>query len=517
MNVRTTLLIVIAAAIVGGLAWWQYRAAPSTGRPNPFEVEGGRALLSPETYSVDAVSKIVLSRPNLAEAAVFERVAVDEWRQTSPVEWPLTSWQIRNLLTHAAELQVREEIPVAELSGELAPSALGLDPAAATLAITQEDESETTLHLGRISLGDRAYVRLAADGPVMIVNTALHDFVLKAEPKQWRERTMLEHPATDASRVTLQYRTDDGAEHEVRLRKVQGRWEMTAPYSVRTHAPAVNSLLTGLSSVSIRSFSEDNPGDLAPWGLHRPVVTVHLETDLPAVEEGGAAEVRRETVLIGGATSLAGTERTRYASVQERGVIFTVPDTVLTTLRPEPISLVSRQAVDSTADNVRAVTVSPHEDRAFALERLVEGWKLTAADAEATDFTTADSEAVERLLSWVTTDAEEVRAGGVPEGTSPLGTVTLRDFNDAGLGSVSLSLLETTVTPEAAEGEEPAEPTTAWSLMIDDGTGVVRLRTLEDAATVTLTMSAFAASGEAPQPAEDSEGGAEGGEDDPSK
>lgn len=448
MNIRLTLIALVLAVAAGIFAIIKLNA-PS---PSPGPVAGsGARLLDPATFDPEKVTRIAIEKAD-GERYVFEKTG-DEWWQTEPARFAMVAWSIRMLATSAADLTISQTIRKADLKGDLAADKLGLDPAMATVTFDTAD-TQVRIHLGRISVGEKAYARLTLDGDVHIVEDKLHRRVFENSPREWRVKNLFTSLDTGVSRLTIE-RSEPGK--TVSLVKTSGRWRLALPIDTHADEQAVTQLIGNLGAIQVESFVEDAPTNLADYGLASPWATITAETDKMGGE--GKTTTQRETVLLGNAFDLQ--NASRYAKRGEQAPILKVRANDVKTLTPEPASLVSRTVVLLPRSDIRAVVVDGQEGR-FRLERQQDEWMITLDDGSTA---AARTDAVAQLLDQVTLPCTqvEIAARGAPVEDSYLGKVAVEGFSNSTVAEV------TWYRRQAGE---------AATIVFADGSGALRSRPL---------------------------------------
>jgi len=528
MNLKTTFVLLALAVVLGLLGLWRLSTTgPGGGGGGPAlpgaggrtAADAGEPVLDPAAFDPDAVERITLARLDETDL-VFEKREGDRWFQVEPVEFRMQTWAIRGLATAAADLIVEESIPVRELDEDLSAADLGLEPPRAVLTLEDDEGNTFTLRLGRIYVGGKAYVRRAAEGPVLVVPDALHVRVLRRDPEQWREKDVFDEAGQEMSRIRITRGTGAGgpfgsgaAEADesrvVAPGRMRTRWSMSEPWQARVDQAAVSNLVSRLSGASLRGFVADEPEDLARYGLSDPADVIAIEIDRPTAEAD--IETDRQVLQLGHPLDLE--DRTRYAKRADRPVVFTIAGPTVDAMLPDPLGLVSKRIVEIPAADVRSVEVRPAAGAPFRLERTVDDWQVADlpgpddarddaseddAPAPAPAATPGDRIAIEGLLGRLTATATSVEPGTVEE---PLVTYTLRNFGDDVVARIAVGRRS---IERSAAGEDGTESTMVIEeILFDDGGPLLRVEV--DASLPETRRETF----------EQPEGGA--GEPDPSK
>ncbi|MCC6907928.1 MAG: DUF4340 domain-containing protein [Phycisphaerales bacterium] len=465
MNIRLTLIVLVLAVVAGVVAIIKLRnpAPPSTTQP-----AAGTRLLSPDEFNPDDVTRISVEKGD--EHYTFERDG-EQWWQTEPVRFEMVTWSIRMLATSAADLTISETIAARDLKGDLTAEKLGLDPAMATVTLDAGDK-QFNLYLGRIAAGGKAYARLAPEGEVSIVEDTLHRRVFDSSPREWRVKNLFHGVGADASRITIE-QSESGK--TTSLVRTAGKWRLTLPIDTPADETAVSRLIGTLGSLQVESFVDDNPADLADFGLDNPWATITVETD--KVDSDGKVTTNRESVLLGSPFDLQ--DAARYAKLADQPPVVKVRANDIRTLTPDPASLASRAVVTLPRQDVRALVIDGQEGR-FRLERNLDAWTITHDDGSTAP---ARTEAVISLLDQLTLPCQgvEIAASGAAVDGSYLGKVAVEGFSS---GTVAETTWYRRQKDDAAQ------------LVLADGSGALRWRSMVNVPElVAETFAAGAATG----------------------
>lgn len=422
MNIRLTLIVLVLAVAAGVFAIIKLKSPPTPSGPI---VPAGTRLLDPATFDPDKVTRITIEKSG-GENYVFEKTG-DDWWQTQPVRFRMVTWSIRMLATSAADLTISETIARKDLKGDLSPDKLGLDPLMASVTFDTA-EAQFRIELGRISVGDKAYARLKPDGDVSIVEDKLHRRVFDSSPSDWRIKNLFQDINTDVARMTIQR---DEAGKTISLVKTNGKWRLALPIDTPADEQAVARLIGNLGSMQVESFVDDNPTNLADYGLDKPWATFTAETDKSGAD--GKVTTTRESVLLGNPFDLQ--NAARYGKRSDQPPIVKVRAGDVNTLTPDPATLVSRTVILLPRQEIRALTVDGQEGR-FRLERKLEDWTITLDDGSTAP---ARTEAVLQLLDQLTLPCQgvEITARSAPVEGSYLGKVAAEGFSTGKVAEVT--------------------------------------------------------------------------------
>ncbi|MFA9480169.1 DUF4340 domain-containing protein [Phycisphaerales bacterium AB-hyl4] len=413
MNFKTTLVLVVLVAAVGGYFLFVERGRDRG--PAAVEVsEDGQTLLGEASPERDAVRQVAVRRGD--EAVVLFRDS-DAWWQVEPVRFGVRSESARQIVERTLGLTWRERFLPGESADDDRPTLaeVGLDTPRAELTLTADATSWTVL-LGRRMVDGQAYVQLAGDERIYIVDDGLHRAVLDETIRDWRRRQLEAPRAARAERVVHEH---DG--QTIELTKQDGRWYLDADDETlrsRASESRVDALVEAVRSLTISSFVADARDGLSTYGVDEPTTRVAVHT--PDVGDGGRSYVLR----IGAAADLS--EREHYAtwSVDEEmsPVVFTVERRGVDRLAVVHDELRDPRIVTTRPSDVSEVYIERADEPALHLVRDPDVGYRFGEDGPAygADYTAA-SELIDAIAR---TEAVSYETGFEPT-SEPRATVTL--------------------------------------------------------------------------------------------
>jgi hypothetical protein len=280
MNTRTTWMLLVCAALLGGWIWFQDRPSPRS-VPAASGPAARFPLIEPSTLTaVELMRSNVLIR--------VERIA-GRWEMKLPVAYAAQSAAVDSFLEAIAKLAPNSYIRSHEFSDQSdALRAFGLDASAAVVTLLGRN-TPLILKLGaHAPLGSQFYLQRVGDDGVY---TADAEFLsrLPKSPDDWRDRALLQLPDTSYDRMEVRGSTGFEAVKDAGT----GDWRLTKPLSTRADGDRLEALLNQLRSAKVAAFVADAPlVDAEAYGLQPPdaELTVGRGTnDLAQLQFGGAA------------------------------------------------------------------------------------------------------------------------------------------------------------------------------------------------------------------------------------
>ncbi|MCX5674174.1 MAG: DUF4340 domain-containing protein [Planctomycetota bacterium] len=224
--------------------------------------------------------------------------AEGKWRITEPVDGAADDYEVGRLLRAAVEGKYRQSVePGAK--GQPTLASLGLEPPAfrlvlATAAKGQSPARTITVGVGRRSaLGEGLYVRVDDQPKAAILERA--DLLERARDKTntYRGRDLVALAREDVVRIGLD--GEKGKAQIDRSDKDKDRWVMAQPMAARVDPEVASSLVRAALGPSAKEFIEDDPKDLARYGLDKPRLTVTLWKQGPPPQKPGTGNREQGT------------------------------------------------------------------------------------------------------------------------------------------------------------------------------------------------------------------------------
>jgi hypothetical protein len=358
MRFRTTLaLLVVFAALLF------YVLRFEKGKPSAEELEA-RAK---EALTLD-YEHVNWFRIETAADTLEARASEGKWYVTRPVNDRADENSVRGLITQLSPLKADRKV-------EASPSLLvgyQLDrPAVRARFRGHKDRPnlEHSIAVGRKNPTFNGYYTMVDDdtSKVYLVPSYVVESHLQKEPAKYRFQKIAEFAADDVSRAVL-VRADSTITLE---RNAVRDWEITAPEKLPADQAAVNGLVRRLSSQTIETFVEENPTDLATYGLDRAEITFEV-----SLEDGST------TTLLVGKPADAGESAKYYAKRGSGTNVFTIPKSGRDAFSKSLFDLREKKIPSYKLEDVARVEARM-ADSTFVAERDTLGeWTALAASGE---------------------------------------------------------------------------------------------------------------------------------------
>ncbi len=380
MNVKTTIVLLILLILCAGYmlvfhAGWFDKDDKING-----DADSDKRL----TAKVGEIRQLVLERSGGEKIAFARRDG--KWHITEPIDAPAADWTVDAVAKSVSSLQyVRKyadddpECPRDDLTHLSAPQH--------TVTFTDDTDKTYTIKVGLNPPpppAGRTYVQLAGDKHIYVVETDLYSILDKAFAK-YRLNYVARFENEQARRITV------NGDENYQLVKTDNKWKIDAPVQARTDQEKVKALLNAVSDIQAEKFIDDNPKNLAPYGLVNPrlIVTVELSpTPTPSTTPTTQPKGKVISVAFG-----TGTDNKVFAKLADKPWVFQVNESSLADLQPKLSDLRDKNILDATGREITKVEITLSAGGSATLEKDKGKWRMLSPFAGG-----CENNAVHKLL-----------------------------------------------------------------------------------------------------------------------
>jgi hypothetical protein len=261
MSFRTTLILLVLAAVLGGYVWWFERDE----KPDPRKAD--EVAVFDERFEAADVQKLQIASEGVS--LTLERAGDAAWRLASPVSARADRFQADNLARELAELKATRKI--AEPS---TLASFGLEKPVTRLDVHIAGKSAPrTLLLGDRSVDERSvYAKRADEDSVFLLGTTLLSQVQR-KPEDWRDKSLTSIDTGQVLGVEIQREAG-----RLVLEKQAERWMMVEPMRAPAATEEVEALIREVAGLRVDTFVRDGvtAAELGQYGLTEPRASVRL-------------------------------------------------------------------------------------------------------------------------------------------------------------------------------------------------------------------------------------------------
>jgi hypothetical protein len=320
---KSTLLLVLIAAALGGFVYWhEFVRVPKqqNNKTNPAVFH----------FQPEDVASLTLTRPEVN--IVIQRDG-STWQIVAPVKTRANKSAVSSLL---------DDVTLARSSRSLTPSGnqlqvFGLATPAATLDFRLKDGKQHRLLVGAQDYnGQQAYARIGGSKQAILVPVSVRQDALKTLG-DLRDNSVLGISNDDVKSFTLKSPAGDVEA----ARSASGSdWSIEQPKKLAGDSVAISQLLTHVSSAKIAKIVSENPASLDRYGLAHPAIS--FEAHLGAGGDRTLSLGRKQDGQV-------------FARDSSREMVFLVPADLATQLRLSLFALRDKRLLHSLPEDFSQV------------------------------------------------------------------------------------------------------------------------------------------------------------------
>ena len=294
MNTKMTLLLAVALVVLASL-YYVVRSRPAADQaealapPRPASSVASRDLFEEK---LGDVVKVVCQRKG-GEEWVFEKNADTsvtgqaEWQMISPLDMKCTSYEVTKFGSRLGNLKYELSYKPGQ-PGAVTAAQAGLDPPEAVVTLTDADDKNATIEIGRKASGRETYVRLGGADEICVAKVDLSDLV-KDKPLDYREKRLWDFEKGDVARVEIVDRSDPAAPVSYALSKDGARWMFESPVTAKATSK-VDEMLGAMGRLRTIQWHDDDADKLAMYGLEPAALTVRATVEEEVAPEEHAQD-----------------------------------------------------------------------------------------------------------------------------------------------------------------------------------------------------------------------------------
>ena len=310
------------------------------------------------------------------------------WRLTQPLDVPADEPAVKSVLSAIVNATVTRSLD--EVPSDLAP--FGLAPPATTVKLTVKNGTVPPIAIGKnTAIGAKTYVRKGDEAKIYLTASTI-SASLNKQVKDLRDKQLLVFQDDEVQRIEI---AKPGAAPVTLVRKDKDAWTID-PGGLVADATEVRSYLSSLRTTRAMDFPDDNPSDLAKYGLDQPRLTITVATG----KDGAATQ----QLLVGGESSGTATKQV-YVKRANVPAVAAVGEWAYRSLDKDAAALRDKTVVGFDADRVGRVVLERKEGTGATFVRAPSGsWTLDGIEESK-----AKGTAIQRFVD----DVKDLRGSGV--------------------------------------------------------------------------------------------------------
>ena len=383
MNFRTTLIIIVLLAGIGGAYYLFFQ------EPSDTAVENEKPPIH-QVYGVarDAVQQVEIA---FADAAYQDLKLVkdttDNWQLTKPFQADADSEKVSQMLDDILNKRVKQTLEVTELAQ------YGLDTPSITLSLwTKGDSPAATFFIGKKAINFSVYVKEKSEAHIFLIESSALDDLTKS-PTDLRDRSVLKFDPETVSGIQFKHRDAGSASQSntINCEKREGTWHVGQPIEAKGDTEEIEDLLSELRSLKVLTFEADGADtkvQLEKSGLDDPRIQVELTDgdNTYAVDIG--ASIPSEDSTHG---------RVYVKTTVYQDAVYTVDEGIYHLLNKSVFDLRDKRVIDFQRTDTIRIEIKQGPETTVCTKNFDNTWELQTPTGKIK----ADAEAVDDLLFGV--------------------------------------------------------------------------------------------------------------------
>jgi hypothetical protein len=337
MNFKTTIVLLVALAVVGGLFWYsQVGEKKSAEQPaDQTTAEGGKKLLD---LQADAVTGFTITDFD-GNHTTIEKSGM-AWRMTEPVTAPAVDWQTQDFIRTLCDLRSQGR-PAS------APSDAGLDKPKYNISLSTNDGKTVRVLVGNKNFtGDLMFAQVD-DGEINLIDSSLAK-TLKTAASDLRDKHLLTANPPDVQQIRI-----TTPNQRLVLSKAGSKWKIVEPVEMPGDSEAISSLISTITGTEASEFVKSDSDDLAFARFDHPTMQIWISSDAPSTQpttqpSGG------QTLIIGAPDSLT---KDHYFVRTGDGLVAKIAGSSLDNLKKTPLDLRDKDVATLLPADVNAISL----------------------------------------------------------------------------------------------------------------------------------------------------------------
>ena len=396
MNFRTTLIIIVILAGIGGAYFLFFQQSPENAstreRPPIYQVYG----ITREQVQQMEVTFTDTAYQNLK----LVKDATGNWHLKSPFQADADSEKVNQMLDDILNKRVKQTLEVTALAQ------YGLDTPSITLSLWTEQASPAAIFsIGKKAINFSVYVKEKSEAHIFLIESSALDDLTKS-PTDLRDRSVIKFNTETVSNIQLTYfKSRQLKDKPVKIEssltdtyktlnceKRDGTWRVTHPIKAKADTQEIEDILSELRSLQVSTFEADQadadtPAQLEKTGLDTPRIQIELTdgNNTHALDIG--AEVSPEN----------GTSRHVYVKSVHQHAIYTVSDDIYQLLSTSVFDLRDKRIIDFQRTDTIRIEIRRGQETTVCSKNPDNAWELQTP----TGTMKTDAQAVDDLLFGV--------------------------------------------------------------------------------------------------------------------
>ena len=385
MNFRTTLIIIVLLAGIGGAYFLFFQESPDETSANEKQQIHQVYDIAREKVQQVEISFVDAAYQNLK----LVKDATDNWQLENPFHADADGKKVNQMLDDILNKRVKQTLEVPELTQ------YGLDTPTITLSLwTTDGASPTaTFLIGKKAINFSVYIKEESEAHIFLIESSALDDLTKS-PADLRDPSVIKFRTETVSDIQFAHRKVDPTSktETVNCEKRGDTWFVTHPIKAKADAEEIENLLSELRSLQVSTFEADGAdanvaAQLENYGLDIPRIQLKLT--------GGD---NTYSLDIGSAVpSEDGTQGRVYVKSIHQESIYTVSDDIYKLLNKSAFDLRDKRVTDFQRTDTIRFEIKKDNETTICTKNYDNTWELHTPTGKIK----ADAAAVDDLLFGV--------------------------------------------------------------------------------------------------------------------
>jgi len=404
-------------------------------------------------HEKDNIGQIRVERETETIAAKKEG---ENWVLTSPLDTDgdKTAWDSMARTLGNADKQRT----IKSASAELANYGLSEPELKVTVADLDGASPETILFGKKTPTGSQTYITLSSATDE--VYTVYNSVKTTADKSLFdlRDKTVLAMEPDEVQRVDVTV----GDSHFQMTRTGEREWQISEPMQARADRSKIRSFVTKIKNGKIKEFIDEEPDDLAQYGLVEPATRLVFWIG----EAGAESQWSSKGLILGSTSSVSGQ---LYAKRQGQSNVFAVAPSILSDMPATPDSVRQRKVTDIRSWDVDRFSVARAGEIVFEASKEGSAWMVLRPEEGEAEYSTVSDvlrEITNLEIYEFVDDVTDESALGLDSPETVFSMMT-----DSATAEIALSAPQERNQLEVCYGVRP-DPREVYAILIDDASAV---------------------------------------------
>lgn len=373
MNPKKNLLLLLVLIVIGG-AYYVYDVKWAAEE---------RAVKERKVKLLKGIDEKALIRIDVTrEEEPYQIIRTEKgWRFVKPIDAEVDTDALEKLLEAATKLRERTRIGNVKDRTEF-----GMDKPRMKITFGLKDKDDISVEIGdRTPTREFRYAALAKTPGIFTLQLSdIGEF--DKTVFSIRDRSIVPVMPERAQKVIVD--PQDGRDFTV-VRKSKDEWALVNPIQDRADAIDSEGIVSTLKWDKVQKFVDENPGNLAPYGLDKPKLTVRIFTENNQKPEDGVILGDKKVEAPEPKSGKKKPKAYYYARRLSGGPVMLINEKTVEDLPKSVFSLRHKTVIDYDVDHITRILVASDSRKLDIIRKAKKKWDLhvTTADEKAEKLT----------------------------------------------------------------------------------------------------------------------------------